>query len=148
MKWVHDDCDPEYQNAFKNLERDKYLCPLCRIKVKRKVYVELINCLSVFDEFQYFTEPTYEKIPFYHQIIANPMCFGKMKELAQDGTYDYEPFKRIEKDFQLLVSNALKFNMPKEMAHVQAKILKILGEKGLKKFKECFEPDLRELLSG
>lgn len=48
-----------------------------------------------------------------------------------EGEYDDNPFKKLSSDFNLIVSNALKFNMPKDTAHVQAKILKILGEKAL-----------------
>jgi hypothetical protein len=31
------------------------------------------------------------------------------------------------KDFDLLISNALKYNMPKDQPHYQAKLLNILG---------------------
>jgi hypothetical protein len=48
-----------------------------------------------------------------------------------EGQYDSSPYKSIYFDFNLIVNNALKFNMPKDPAHVQAKILKILGEKAL-----------------
>lgn len=30
-------------------------------------------------------------------------------------------------DFHLIIKNARKFNMPKDSAHVQAKILKVFG---------------------
>jgi len=63
------------------------------------------------------------------------MCFQIMKEKCLQGKYDVNPFKMIESHFQLIISNALKFNMPKDAAHGQAKILKILGEKALDKFK-------------
>lgn len=54
----------------------------------------------------------------------------------------------IEKEFQLIISNALKFNMPKDAAHGQAKILKVLGEKALDKFKPFFDTDLTSIISG
>lgn len=55
------------------------------------------------------------------------MCFQVMKQKAHQGKYDDDPIRKINADFQLIISNALKFNMPKDPAHVQAKILKILG---------------------
>lgn len=120
----------EYQNYFKG-NKDRYLCPMCRLSLKRKVYCELILFISQFDEFQFFTEPSYDKIPFYHQVISHPMCFSKMKEFAEQGAYDEDPYKSTESDFQLIVKNALEFNMPKDSAHFQAKILKIMGELAL-----------------
>jgi hypothetical protein len=38
--------------------------------------------------------------------------------------------------------------MPKDTAFVQAKILKILGEKALKKFEQVFNPELTSLITG
>jgi hypothetical protein len=38
--------------------------------------------------------------------------------------------------------------MPKDIAHVQAKILKILGERALAKFESLFQPDLPSLING
>jgi len=34
---------------------DPYLCPFCRDIQKRKIYAEIIDCISVFDEAQFFT---------------------------------------------------------------------------------------------
>lgn len=59
------------------------------------------------------------------------MCFSIMKEKAIQGQYDHNAFRQLSSDFNLIISNALKFNMPQDPAHVQAKILKILGEKAL-----------------
>ena len=147
LKWIHDACDIEYQLNY-NTERDKYLCPMCRLKIKRNVYSQLIFFLSQFDELQFFTDATYEKIPFYDQVISHPMCFSKMREFAQAGDYDDEPFKKIEAHFQLIVKNALEFNMPKDPAHFYAKVLKVNGEIFLQRFKECFMPNIKDLLTG
>lgn len=38
--------------------------------------------------------------------------------------------------------------MPKDTAHVQAKILKILGERALIKFQQLFRPELTSLITG
>lgn len=64
----------------------------------------------------------------YRTIIDKPMCFQKMKEKALSGFYDDQSLDLIKYDFYLIVNNALKFNMPKDSAHLQAKILKIMGE--------------------
>lgn len=106
---------------------DPYICPFCRVIRKRNVYVVIIECISVFDEAQFFTEPSYLDIPMYSTIISEPMCFQVMKEKCLEGKYDEDPEKTIKNDFQLIISNALKFNMPKDAAHGQAKILKVLG---------------------
>lgn len=121
---------------------------MCRLKIKRSVYSQLIFLLSKFDEPQFFTEPTYEKIPFYDQVISHPMCFAKMREFAESGDYDDEPFKKTEAHFQLIVKNALEFNMPKDQAHFFAKILKVVGEMFLERFKDCFMPNIKDLLTG
>ena len=54
----------------------------------RKVFGEIIHSITAFDELQFFTEPSYEKLPLYKTIIDTPMCLLKMKEKAMEGLYD------------------------------------------------------------
>ena len=61
----------------------------------RKVYFQIINSITTFDELQFFTEPSYEKLPLYSTIIDRPMCLLKMKEKAMNGEYDFEGEKKI-----------------------------------------------------
>lgn len=68
------------------------------------------------------------------------MCFTVMKEKSMQGLYDDNALQNITFDFNLIINNALKFNMPQDPAHVQAKILKVLGEKALEKYQPLFTP--------
>ena len=62
------------------------------------------------------------------------MCFRKMYERCHEGAYDDNTKETLMKDFDLLVSNALKYNMPKDQPHYQARILNILGSYAIEKF--------------
>lgn len=68
------------------------------------------------------------------------MCFTVMKEKSLQGLYDVNALQCITSDFNLIINNALKFNMPQDPAHVQAKILKVLGEKAISKYSPLFKP--------
>ena len=57
-----------------------------------------------------------------------------MYERCLEGAYDQDTKEAISKDFHLLISNALKYNMPKDQPHYQARILKILGQHTIEKF--------------
>lgn len=57
----------------------------------RKIFCEIIDSLCVFDELQFFTDPSYEKLPRYSSIIDHPMCLNKMKEKSLEGFYDENP---------------------------------------------------------
>ncbi len=108
---------------------------MCRRVEKRRIILKLIEILSVFDEYQYFIGSDYEEIVDYKYVIGNPICFKKMVERCHEGLYDEGSWEGIRKDFQLIISNALKYNMPKDQPHYQARILNILGEQVLNKFK-------------
>lgn len=51
-------------------------------------------------------------------------------------------------DLNLIVSNALQYNMPKDPAYFQAKILKIMCERALEELNECFYPQTQDIISG
>ena len=104
--------------------------------------------MSVFDELQFFTEPSYEKLPLYKTIIGNPMCLLKMKEKAMEGLYDEDSKEKITRDLNLIVKNALQYNMPKDDAYFQAKIFNILGNKTLEYLENCFNPSIPEIVTG
>lgn len=59
-----------------------------------------------------------------------------MREKALEGAYDRNPYELIRADLELLVKNAMTFNMPKDEAHYRAKILLVVGTKYLEFFKE------------
>lgn len=69
-------------------------------------------------------------------VVKTPMCFRKMYERCLEGAYDQCTLQRVLDDFQLIVSNALKYNMPKDQPHYQARILNILGRHALSKLQE------------
>ncbi len=52
-----------------------------------------------------------------------------MKDKANDGSYDENSYEKITKDLNLIIYNALQYNMPKDDAYFQAKILKIMGNR-------------------
>jgi hypothetical protein len=62
-----------------------------------------------------------------------------MREKAIDGFYDKKSYENIKGDLELLVKNAMIFNMPKDEAHYRAKILLVVGTKFLETFKELIE---------
>lgn len=59
-----------------------------------------------------------------------------MSEKCIDGLYDdniqkdksYTPYELMMKDFDLLINNALKYNMPKDQPHYQARLLNVMGK--------------------
>lgn len=55
------------------------------------------------------------------------MCLLIMREKILEGAYDCNSFETIRKDFELIVKNALTFNMPHDDAYYRAKILYIVG---------------------
>lgn len=57
------------------------------------------------------------------------MCLLKMKDKANEGYYDEKSFEKISTDLNLIIFNALQYNMPKDDAYFQAKILKIMGNR-------------------
>ena len=42
------------------------------------------------------------------------MCILQMREKAIEGAYDRNPYELIKADLELLVRNAMTFNMPKD----------------------------------
>lgn len=64
------------------------------------------------------------------------MCFKKMYERCLEGAYDESPKESLMRDFELIISNAVKYNMPKDQPHYQARILNILGHHAIEKFTE------------
>ena len=70
------------------------------------------------------------------------MCLLKMKEKSQEGLYDEDSAYKITQDLNLIVENALQYNMPKDDAYFQAKILNILGNKALRHLSPCFTPSM------
>ena len=97
--------------------------------------LKFIEIISIFDEYQYFISSDYEDILDYKYVIANPMCFRKMYERCYEGCYDVNTLIEIKRDFELIVSNALKYNMPKDQPHYQARILNVLGQFAFDKFR-------------
>jgi hypothetical protein len=59
-----------------------------------------------------------------------------MREKALEGAYDRHPYDLMKADLELLVKNAMTFNMPKDEAHYRAKILLVVGIRYLEFFRE------------
>ena len=59
-----------------------------------------------------------------------------MRALCVEGRYDNNPYELLLQDFNLLIDNALKYNMPKDQPHYQAKILNVTGSWAFIYFKE------------
>ena len=47
-------------------------------------------------------------------MITNPLCIYQMREKVVDGKYDNDTYNLIREDLELVVKNALTFNMPKD----------------------------------
>lgn len=94
----------------------------------------VIEVLAKFDEYSFFVDPAYDTLIDYLDIIEHPMSFKKMTERCVQGFYDTDSRQKIEEDFNLIVSNALKYNMPKDLPHKSAKIMKIMGDTALDHF--------------
>lgn len=71
-----------------------------------------------------------------------------MREKAADGTYDDNPYVLMKEDLELIVQNAITFNMPKEDPHYRAKILLIVGSKFLESVKELLECSEAFIING
>lgn len=62
-----------------------------------------------------------------------------MREKALEGAYDTRAHELIRNDLELLVRNAMTFNMPKDEAHYRAKILLVVGTRYLDYFKDLLD---------
>lgn len=115
-KWIHISCDTYFKDkkGREPLEKLNYSCPNCRKLERRKILRNVIEELKFFDEFQYFYEPDYEELIGYREAIRTPICIHQMREKAIEGAYDEQPYELIRGDLELLVKNAMTFNMPKD----------------------------------
>jgi hypothetical protein len=86
----------------------------------------------------YFYDAEYEEF-FGYDVISTPMCLLKMREKVSEGAYDDSPYSLIKQDLELLVNNALQYNMPKDEPHYRAKILLIVGLKFLEHIQDLLE---------
>lgn len=96
------------------MDKANYICPSCRLKERRKLFKWVIEELKCFDEYQYFYDAEYEDITGYSEVITNPLCIYQMREKVVDGKYDNDTYNLIREDLELVVKNALTFNMPKD----------------------------------
>jgi predicted nucleotidyltransferase len=62
-----------------------------------------------------------------------------MREKSLEGAYDTHSYELMKADLELLVRNAMTFNMPKDEAHYRAKILLVVGTRYLNFFKDLIE---------
>ena len=67
------------------------------------------------------------------------MCLFGMREKVVEGAYDTNPSQLIKEDLELIVQNAMSFNMPKDEPHYRARILLICGLKFLEEMKSLLE---------
>lgn len=90
------------------------------VKKKNKLPLELRFCREVLDELmknrhfeynQFFTQPVDPvalQIPNYHKVVKKPMDLQTMSERLDTGQYNNA--REFERDFQLIVRNAILFN--------------------------------------
>lgn len=141
--WVHFDCDSflrTLQEPNDQVSDEKmYWCPQCRTKLRRKVLKHVLEELKMFDEYQFYYEPTYEEIIGYRETIKQPMCLFAMAEKIIAGSYDEAPYHGLVSDLELITSNAMTFNMPKDEVYYRAKVLLVIGKRYLEVMRPIIE---------
>ena len=102
----------------------------------------LLHKMSGLDRDKFFQHPVDESIaPGYYSIIKQGMSFATMKaRLAADG---YTNWRSFREDFELICSNARRYNAAKTKVHKAASNLLRAGGKMLKQY----ELDVRKALN-
>lgn len=139
--WIHKLCDETLKNNYKHFTQSsvEYNCPCCRDATNRSFMIDLIKIMIKFDEFGYFNESVSETLIDYKDIIAKPMCFSQMIEQCRAGMYDSNSFELVQRDVDLIISNAMEYNMPKDLCHYSARVLKLMMIQFFNFFKPFFE---------
>jgi hypothetical protein len=62
-----------------------------------------------------------------------------MIKRCENGIYDTNSFSSVKKDVDLIVANAMEYNMPKDHVHYSARVLHIMSIQFFNFFKDSFE---------
>ena len=138
---IHVRCDFPFARKYQEGRVQNYHCPKCRKKSKRQLLRYLVDDLKRFDEYQYFTDPVYENLPYYTRIVKRPICFMDIRDNVASGKYDEDSFDKMVADFTILSQNALNFNMPSDNPYFRMRIVFIIGMKFLSEMRELIEGD-------
>lgn len=88
----------------------------------------LVSRLSFLDNEGWFQRPVFEAdAPNYHAVIGQPMCFDGMKEKVHNRKYVY--WSELVRDFELICSNAMKYNQKRSRIHQRALVILRHGKK-------------------
>lgn len=78
----------------------------------------------------FFRMPVTEEVaPNYFSVIKHPMCFQKMRDKVH--SKDYRTFSAFTEDFELVCTNAMKYNQKRSRVHRSAVNLLRHGKKHL-----------------
>ncbi|KAI7842908.1 hypothetical protein COHA_003419 [Chlorella ohadii] len=98
----------------------------------------LLQRLAALDPDGWFRHPVRESdAPNYYKIIRRPMCFEFMRGKVRGR--QYATWQELVRDFELIVSNAFKFNPKRSRVHKAALVL----QRGGRKILAEAEPDGR-----
>ncbi len=111
--WVHAGCAELSKSEYSLTNEGKHPIYskefLCRTCCKRKC-LSLVNLLKDNDNMGLFAEPVTDKVAHnYSDIIKNPMDLQTMAQRAQEG--EYRNYSWLRESFELMVCNALTFNI-------------------------------------
>ncbi|KAF3446905.1 hypothetical protein FNV43_RR12085 [Rhamnella rubrinervis] len=94
----------------------------------KKLLVFILDRLQKKDSYGVFSEPVDpEELPDYHDIIENPMDFGTVRKKLDQGAYAC--LEHIEKDVNLICTNAMQYNAPDTIYFRQARSIQELARK-------------------
>ena len=111
--WIHAGCAGIGEMEYDDISDGKHPVFskefLCRVCCRQRCR-ELIDALHEKDVHLLFTSPVTEKeAPNYYDVIKFPMDLGRMREKAD--AEEYLHYAWVREDFELMVLNALVFNL-------------------------------------
>lgn len=75
--------------------------------------IATIDQLEEIDKEKVFTQPVDDaEVPGYSRIIKSPMDLSTMRQKVEQ--LEYKDFAHMEKDFDLIMANCMKFNVQNE----------------------------------
>lgn len=115
---------PNLVECLTNDQLRKYLYSL-KIRPLQTLYGPLILSLMQHKEnrdmFNVPVDPVKLNIPYYFTVIKNPMDLGTIRDRLSSGYY--KEAKEIERDIELVFSNAMTFNPKENVVHIAAQKL-------------------------
>lgn len=108
--------------------------PIKRLRSKGlyEALPKLIENLQRRDSYKFFCEPVNsDDVPGYLDVIDSPMDFGTMQRKVDDRIYSH--MDEFKADFQLVVSNAQKFNPEGTLYYNEAKRIAAWGNRAIER---------------